>query len=150
MRRGVLIVFLVPFLIPFLPPFFSLSVLVIFPLTYLIAPVVGLLAYSFGLLVWWRRYVGILIASLLPAVVSVLIYLLYFADLPTMEMSVVTSHVVIKMLLARFVQEHIAMILLGNDMRNRKRLRKHGGEPFSENGLSPVFSARAAESSSSL
>ena len=117
------------------------SVLAIFPLSYLIAPVVGLLSYSFGLLVWWRRYVNILIASLLPTVASVIIYVNYFASLSAMEMSIVTSHVVIKMLLALFAQEHIATLLVGNDKRKRKRLRKHGGEAFSETGLSPVFSA---------
>ena len=64
------------------------SVLAIFPLSYLIAPVVGLLSYSFGLLVWWRRYVNILIASLLPTVASVIIYVNYFASLSAMEMSI--------------------------------------------------------------
>ena len=115
-------------------------VLAIFPFTYLVSPIVGLLAYSFGLLVWWRRYLSILIASILPAVIAVLIYALFYASLTSMEMYVVTTHVIVKMLLSVFAQQHIAMIIVGNDKRKRKRLRKHGGDAFSETGLSPIFS----------
>ena len=115
-------------------------VLAIFPFTYLVSPIVGLLAYSFGLLIWWRRYMSILIASILPAVISVLIYALFYASLTSMEMYVVTTHVVVKMLLSVFAQQHIALISVGNDKRKRKRLRKHGGDAFSETGLSPILS----------
>ena len=83
---------------------------------------------------------SILIASILPAVIAVLIYALFYASLASMEMYVVTTHVIVKMLLSVFAQQHIAMIIFGNDKRKLKRLRKHGGVAFSETGLSPIFS----------
>ena len=115
-----------------------------FPFTYLAAPIVGLLAYTFGVLIWWRRYVSILIASLLPAVVGVIIYIVNYESLDNMDMCIVTSHTVAKMLLAVSTQKQIAVLLVENDKRKRKRLRKRGGDAFSETGFSPVFSAGIA------
>lgn len=85
---------------------------------------------------------SILMASLLPTVVAVIIYIVNYESLDNMDMCVVTSHTVAKMLLAVTAQKQIAMLLVENDKRKRKRLRKRGGEAFSENGFSPIFSAK--------